>query len=170
MEEDARRTRVWYWSWMAAGVGLIGGQAALASVSSGDFRLEMTTGALTSIAIPTILLVHAPEILADGPRLEARLALTEVLGRPGDPCISVLRARELLARDAADERLAKSWAAHTLAIGFNVAVGLVLGLGFHDWPGAAKQLVGGSLVGEAQIWTLPGVSLRAEGMGIGGTF
>lgn len=170
MDDDARRTRVWYWSWMAAGVGLIGSQAVIAAVTTGDLRRESILGSATSVFIPTVLLAHPPLVLSDSKRLDDRLALTSVDGRVGDPCIALSRARELLARDADDEALATGWFAHAFVIGGNIALGLILGIGWGDWLGFAKQAVGGTLVGELQILTLPGVSLSARGLGLSGTF
>ena len=46
----------------------------------------------------------------------------------------------------------------------------LLGIGFGDWLGAAKQAVGGSLVGELQILTLPTGALKARALGLSGTF
>jgi hypothetical protein len=155
LDADARGTRVWYWSWMAAGVALIAGQGTWAAFVQGDMRVELVTGAAASVFIPTVLLVHPPLVLHDQPVLAARLNATTVGGTLGDSCVAVQRARELLARDADDEALATGWAAHTFVIGGNIALGLLLGLGFHDWWGAAKQAVGGSAVGELQILTLP---------------
>ena len=170
LDDDARRTRVWYWTWMSIGTALLVGQGAIAAATTGNLRVELGVGSAASVFIPGVLLVHPPRVLSDGPLLDARLAATTVDGRVGDPCISLLRARELLARDADDQKVAKGWFAHVFVIGGNVALGLLLGIGFHDWVGGAKQLVGGSLVGEAQIFTLPGGALQARGLGLGGSF
>jgi hypothetical protein len=170
LDEDASRTRVWYWAWMATGTALLGGQAALSAVTTGDMQKEFITGALTSTFIPGMLLLHPPMVLADSRRLDARLELTTVGGRLGDPCIVLPRAQELLARDAADQALATGWFAHVFVVGGNIAVGLILGLGFGDWAGAVKQAVGGSAVGELQILTLPTGALKARGLGLTGSF
>jgi len=170
LDDDARRTRVWYWTWMSIGTALLVGQGAIAAATTGNTRIELGVGSAASVFIPGLLLVHPPRVLSDGPLLDARLAATTVDGHVGDPCIALLRARELLARDADDQALAKGWFAHVFVIGGNVALGLLLGIGFHDWLGGAKQLVGGSLVGEAQIFTLPGGALQARGLGLGGSF
>jgi hypothetical protein len=170
LDEDARRSRVWYWSWMAAGTTLIASQAVLAGLSTGDLRNDSILGASASVFIPAVLLIHPPVSMADAPALHARLSLTTVDGHVGDPCISAMRARELLLRDAADEGFAKSWFAHAFMVTGNVALGLILGIGFGDWLGFAKQAVGGTIIGELQIWTLPGGALQARGLAVGGAF
>jgi hypothetical protein len=170
LDDDARRTRVWYWSWMTIGTALLVGQGAIAAATTGDTRLEFGVGSAASVFIPAVLLVHPPRVLSDAPLLDRRLEATTVDGRVGDPCIALWRARELLARDADDEALATGWFAHVFVVGGNIALGLLLGFGFHDWVGGAKQAIGGSIVGEAQILTLPGHALQARGLGLGGTF
>ncbi|HEV3191483.1 MAG TPA: hypothetical protein VGY54_13335 [Polyangiaceae bacterium] len=170
LDIDARRTRVWYWAWMATGTALLVGQATLAPLVHGDERVEFAAGAATSVFIPAILALHPPSVLGDALVLDARLNATTVDGRLGDSCIARERARELLARDAADEALATGWIAHSFVIGGNIAVGLLLGLAFHDWWGGGKQALGGSIVGELQILTLPVGALKARGLGLEGSF
>ena len=170
LDADARHSRVWYWSWMAAGTALIGGQAALAAVTTGNTQKEFVVGAAASVFIPGMLLLHPPAVLSDSRLLDDRILATSVDGHPGDPCLLVPRAQELLRRDAADQALATGWFAHTFVIGGNIALGLLLGLGFHDWAGAVKQAVGGSAVGELQILTLPTGALHAQGLGLAGSF
>ena len=170
LDVDARRTRAWYWAWMATGTALLAGQGVLASLVHGDERVEFATGAATSVFIPALLILHPPNVMGDAGVLDARLDATTFEGRLGDPCIARERARELLARDAADEALATGWIAHSFVIGGNIAVGLLLGLAFHDWWGGAKQALGGSAVGELQILTLPAGALKARGLGFEGSF
>ncbi|HEY8089166.1 MAG TPA: hypothetical protein VIF09_15010 [Polyangiaceae bacterium] len=170
LDLDARRTRVWYWAWMATGTALLAGQAVLAGVTTGDAQKDYIAGAATSVFIPAVLLLHPPAVLSDAPRLDARLDATTAGGHLGDPCVAFSRAVEFLRRDADDEALTTGWFSHTFVIGGNIAVGLLLGIAFHDWWGATKQAVGGSIVGELQILTLPGVALHAQGLGIGGSF
>lgn len=170
LDTNARRARVWYWGWMTAGLALLGGQAALAAVTTGNTRKEFIAGAATSLFIPSVLLLQPPVVLADAPLLDARVAATTVDGRLGDPCIVLPRAREILLRDAHDQAFSTGWFAHAFVVGGNIAVGLFLGLAFKDWGGAVKQAVGGSVVGEAQILTLPTGALTARGLGLAGSF
>lgn len=170
IDTDARRTRVWYWAWMGIGSTLFVGQTVLAAVTTGNPQKDFAVGAFASAFVPGILLLHPPRVLSDADVLRDRLALTTVDGRVGDPCIASRRAIELLARDADDEALETSWLNHVFIIGGNVFLGLVLGLGFHDWAGAAKQAIGGTIVGEAQILTFPGGALKARALGLTATW
>jgi hypothetical protein len=116
------------------------------------------------------LLLHPPLVLDDAAALDDRLQATTANSALGDACIALERASELLERDARDEAFATGWLAHTFVIGGNIGVGLLLGIAFHDWWGAAKQAVGGSAVGELQILTLPVGVLKARGLGVSGSF
>jgi hypothetical protein len=170
LDSDARHARVWYWAWMVAGTALVGGQAALAAVTTGDLQKELVVGAAASVFIPGLLLLHPPAALSDGPLLDARLAETTVDGHLGDPCVMLPRAREILLHTADDEAFATGWFAHAFVIGGNIALGLLLGLGFHDWAGGAKQTLGGVAIAEFQILTVPTGALSARGLGLAGTF
>jgi hypothetical protein len=170
LDDDARRTRTWYWAWMGIGSALFVGQTALVPLTTGNLQRELAVGAFASAFVPGILLVHPPRVLSDAAVLRDRLALTTVDGRVGDPCISLWRADDLLRRDADDEALETSWFNHAFIIGGNLFLGLVLGIGFHDWAGFAKQAVGGTIVGELQILTFPGGALKARGLGLAATW
>jgi len=170
LDTDARHAHVWYWAWMTAGLALIGGQAALAAVTTGNTQKELVVGAAVSLFIPSVLLLQPPAVLADAPLLDARIAATTVDGHLGDPCVVLPRAREIVLRDAHDQAFSTGWFAHAFVVGGNIAVGLFLGLAFKDWTGAVKQAVGGSVIGETQILTLPSGALTARGLGLAGSF
>jgi len=170
IDEDARHTRVWYWAWMGIGSTFFVAQTTLAAVTTGDTQREFAVGAFASAFVPGILLLHPPRVLSDAEVLRDRLALTTVDGRVGDPCIAVRRAADLLDRAADDEALETSWLNHVFIVGGNIVLGLFLGLGYHDWLGATKQFVGGTIVGEAQILTFPGGSLKARALGLAATW
>jgi hypothetical protein len=170
LDDDARHTRVWYWAWMGIGSTFFVTQTTLAALTTGDVQRDFAVGAFASAFVPGLLLVHPPRVLSDADLLRDRLALTTVEGRVGDPCIAVRRAADLLNRDADDEALQTSWFNHVFVIGGNIVLGLFLGIGFHDWLGATKQIVGGSIVGEAQILTYPGGALKARALGLAATW
>jgi hypothetical protein len=170
LDDDARHTRVWYWAWMGIGSTFFVAQTTLAVVTSGNAQRDFAVGAFASAFVPGLLLLHPPRVLSDSEVLRDRLALTTVDGRVGDPCIAVRRAAELLNRAADDEALQTSWFNHVFVIGGNIVLGLFLGLGFHDWLGATKQIVGGTIVGEAQILTFPGGALKARALGLTATW
>ena len=163
LDDDARATRTWYWAWMAAGMALVVGQGAGAVFATGDLRKELIVGASASVFIPGLLLIHPPMVLHDARALHEQVKL-------GEPCLVLPSAAQRVARDARDESFATGWFAHTFIIGGNIALGLLLGIGLHDWVGGAKQTVGGTIIGELQILTLPTGVLRMQGLGLAGTF
>jgi hypothetical protein len=163
LDDEARAARTWYWAWMAAGTALVVGQGTWAIFASGDLRKELVVGASASVVIPGLLLIHPPLVLHDARALHEQVKL-------GEPCLVLPAAAERVVRDAKDEALATGAFAHTFVIGGNLALGLLLGVGLHDWVGGAKQLVGGTLIGELQILTLPTGVLRMQGLGLAGTF
>lgn len=159
---DAHATRTWYWAWMAIGGALIAGQGGLAAaVKPGNFRTELIVGSASSVFIPTALLVKPPPGMHDDHGFDAP---------PGDSCFVLASATQHVARNAADQALRTSAFAHTFIIAGNFALGLLLGVGFHDWPGGVKQTVGGLIISELEILTVPTASLKLQGLGFVGTF
>jgi hypothetical protein len=144
-------------------MALLVGQGTAAVFVTGTLRKELIVGASASVVIPALLLVHPPLVLHDRRVLDEQVRL-------GEPCLVLPSAAQRVQRDANDQALATGWFAHAFVIGGNLALGLLLGVGFHDWPGGAKQLVGGTIVGELQILTLPTGVLRMQGLGLAGTF
>jgi hypothetical protein len=163
LDDDARRARTWYWAWMATGTALLVGQGTVAVFATGNLQKELVVGAAASVVIPALLLIHPPRVLHEAPLLDDQLRL-------GEPCLVLPSAAQRVGRVADDQALATSGFAHTFVIGGNIALGLLLGVGMHDWLGGAKQLVGGTIVGELQILTLPTGVLRMQGLGLAGTF
>jgi hypothetical protein len=153
-----RRTtpsRIWSWGWGIAGAALIAEsfiQAARASKP--EDRTDDIVGGSSSVLIPLLILVQPPRVLADHAELEATIT------QSSDICATLVRAEEFLARDANDEAMATGGWAHVTGIGFNVALGLVLGLGFGHLTGAASVGGGGIVISEAQVFTKPRGAIR----------
>jgi hypothetical protein len=167
LDADARRTRTWYWAWMAAGTALIVGQGTWAAFATkGNQRNELIVGASASVFIPSALLFHPPPVLGDARVLDARLATLAL----DDPCLVLPGAVQRLVRDGTDQAFYTGFFSHAFVIGGNIALGLLLGVVLHDWPGGAKQTLGGIAISELQILTLPTGTLKMQGLGFVGTF
>jgi hypothetical protein len=162
LDLDAKATRAWYWAWMFSGAALIAGQGALAAiVHPGHLRDEFIVGSASSVFIPLNLLVQPPRVMRDAHAFD---------GRPAEPCLVLPEATQHLVRDANDQALRTGGFSHALVIGGSIALGLLLGVGFHDWPGGVKQTVGGIIISELQILTVPTGALQMQGLGFAATF
>src|SRR5260221_833570 len=117
---DARRVRVWAWSWTAAySIGAVGNFAwAAASDRAGRIDHVATAGS-TLVGLVT-LVVTPRKILRDQRWLESRIE------RGGDVCALVAEGERLLARDAADEERGRSTRLQAASYAFNIGVGLLL--------------------------------------------
>ncbi|MHB8877432.1 MAG: hypothetical protein ACYC8T_27385, partial [Myxococcaceae bacterium] len=88
----------------------------------------------------------------DGANFEARTA--DSSAQPG-PCPTLASAERLFLRDAEGEAFGVSWLLHGANVVFNVAVGLVLGLGWGHWESGAINAAAGIAIGEVMILTQP---------------
>jgi hypothetical protein len=156
MDDQAARSATWRASWLVMGSFLVAYSFTSAGFASNPTdRANDIVGGSTAILIPVPILLSPPRVLADRATLDARIA------QGGDICATLARAEELLARDAEDQAKATGVFAHATSIGFNVAIGLVLGLGFADWKGAASVGGVGVLIGEGEILSHPRGAIHA---------
>jgi hypothetical protein len=141
---EAHRVRVWKWGWgigAVAGGGLQLGLAPL--VDDHDQRVDLLIGGGSTLALLVPVLF--------GPSVDERPA-----SGAADDCPARLSdAERRLAAADDDERRARGPLSHIVNIVFNVGVGLLLGLGFDQWPQGILSTAGGVAVGEVQIWTVP---------------
>jgi|SRR5579862_8495820 len=156
MDDQAVRSRTWSRGWGIAGAALIAeGVIQAVRASNAADRTDEIVGGSSSMLIPLFILLQPPSVLADQAELEATIT------QSSDLCASLVRAEEFLARDANDEAMTTGTLAHVTGIGFNVALGLVLGLGFGHWKGAASVGGGGIVISEVQLLTKPRGAIRA---------
>ncbi len=156
VDQQAARSRAWARGWTIAGsILVIGNFAQAIGAASRQDRVTDIAGGSTSVLIPLPILMRPPRVLVDRRNVDTSAA------GGADLCTRVAQDDELLARDARDQASATGFAAHAGAVGFNVATGLVLGLGFKDWKGAASVGGVGIVIAEAQILTRPRGAVRA---------
>lgn len=157
LRDQARRTRTWMWSWGLGGIALSAGNfgfAALAPAGS-QTRADSIVGGITSLVIPTAILIKPLSAPRDHEALESLLA------QPADLCTQLAHAESALQHSAANEAEGVGLIPHAIALGGNAAIGLVLGLGYHHWQGMVLNGVGGMIISEIQIFTQPTGALRA---------
>ena len=143
---EARSARHWLLGWGIAHGALLGGSLALIPLDDRSARPDHVVGAAASAVglVATQLGRHG-----------ALAATRELEGLPADGCAAVASAEATLARLADDDRLSTAWFVHVANVGFNVGMGLILGLGYDRWGPAALQMAGGSAIGELLIDTRP---------------
>jgi hypothetical protein len=146
LAREERRFVIWRWTWTATYAAFALGSIAALPLVDRESRIDFYTGAVTStLAIVPTLLFRQPSPPAPS------------YGSPGDDdAAGRLRLAEARAIEiAAYQRAARGPAAHIVNLAFNAAVSLFLGLGFDRWPSAGLNFVGGTILGEAQIYTHP---------------
>jgi hypothetical protein len=81
---------------------------------------------------------------------------TEEVPKPDGSCDSLSKFETLLNSYANTDHLNTSWKSHTSNVAVNIAVALILGLGYGHWNAAALSLGAGIPIGEFMILTYPG--------------
>jgi hypothetical protein len=148
---DARRARIWSWTWGAAYGAIAGTYYVLSGVESGGDRVnDLVNAAAASVGL-AVLVILPLNVMHDQTWLEKRLARA-----PNDHvCAKLADAERLLIRDAESEAFGKSPLVHVGNIAFNLGLGLLLGVGYGHWNEAAQAWFVGAAVGELQIVTQP---------------
>lgn len=141
LRDEAHRVRIWRLSWGLAATAGAATQVGIALASDDrDARIDMTVGAISTLGL--FLGVALPPAIDDSPHAEA--------------CpVRQLESERRLRRAAKNQQAARSPVFHAVNGLFNVAVGLVLGLGYGHWTAGAANAVVGFAVGEIQIFTTP---------------
>ena len=153
MQHDARRARMWAWSWAGAYSGLVVANGIRIGFASGRDDLIDTTLATAASSIGLIALAALPlKVMRDQRALDALIAAPP---EGGDRCALLAEAERLLLRDAASEALGKSFVVHAGSFVFNVGLGLLLGAGFGHWTQGTIVSFTGIAVGEVQTFTQP---------------
>jgi hypothetical protein len=154
IERGARLSRGWALGWGLGLGALTVGQLAIAPTVPVHERPDWWVGAAASGVGALTRAVFIPRVLIERRRLRRR----DVVG-----CARVAALEGALVRSARWERKGRGLLMHGLNLGFNVAVGLVLGLAFHR-PIAANRLASiGAVVGEIMIITQPRFMMRSLG-------
>ncbi len=119
MEEQARYTRIWKWTWVGLGsAAVVASTATVIGFAAGNDparsanMIDNGVAAVFSLATPIVTVVFAPRI--ESGELEELLRATG--GGAAGTCLVLARAEELLARGAADQDVATGWLAHVVSI------------------------------------------------------
>jgi hypothetical protein len=157
LDERAGRAQLWQYGWAGLGYAVTGGFVAIAATTKDkDQRLDFAFaagGALidTSVHVLGSIQVHAAARLRDQPDggpepLRRKLAFAEA---------------ELAAVADAEKDRRSLLKAQLLPVGFSVLTGLVLGIGFGHWRGAAINTAAAIVVNELRVLTQPTSTIDA---------
>ena len=156
LDERAGRAQFWQYGWAGLGYAVTGGFVALSATTNDKVqRLDFAFaagGALIDTTVHSVgsIHVHAAARLREQPeaspeQLRLKLAFAEA---------------ELKAAAEAEQSRRSLLEAQILPIGFSVATGLVLGLGFGHWRGALINTVASITINELRVLTQPTSSLE----------
>ncbi|HET8937424.1 MAG TPA: hypothetical protein VFN67_28470 [Polyangiales bacterium] len=156
-DERSSRATVWQYGWTALGYAATGTFIAIAATTNNpDDRLDFTFAAVgslldTGIHVVGSIQVHAASRLREQPdgepaQLRKKWQFAE---------------RELAAAAEAERERSSPLKAHLLPVGLSVMSGLVLGLVFGHWKGAAINTAAAVVVNEARVLTQPTSTVEA---------
>lgn len=149
LEREVNRMHAWSWSWGTTyAVATVTQATVLPFVADRGVRVDLGVGAV-SAGIGSLALFLLPLRIT----LPAEHALAET--SDSDRCRVLAQLEEALAGGALVERLTKSWISHAGNVALNVAIMLVLGLGYGRWQSAGISAGVGIAVGEANLLTQP---------------
>lgn len=150
LDSEARTARVWNWSWVATyGAVTITQVSLIPFLPERDTRTDLWVGSVSSF-IGALGLAASPLILPSAERL------------PSDPSAALAELERRLKAGAEKERFGTSWFVHVANAGVNLAIGLVLGLGYRHWQTAAISFGAGLLAGEVTLLTRPTRLIQTE--------
>jgi hypothetical protein len=151
LKANARLSTAWQVGWSGVyGVGMVV-QAGRANAAESDAERADLIVSASKAGIGTLSrLLRPPLAMSASQKLRVLPEAT-----PEERLRKLARAEDLLERTARESDARYSWIAHTTNIGLNVAGGLIVWLGYHDFARAAESAGIGVAVGELSIWTQP---------------
>jgi hypothetical protein len=149
----AYKARIWAWTWAGIYSALTVGNGILAlTAGNPDDRNDAYVGTAASFVGLMVLVVLPLKVMADQRWLERRLRKAPA---DEDTCRLLADAERLLIRDSDSEAFGRSPLVHAGNFGFNIAIALLLGVGFGHWNAAVITGLTGIAIGELQTFTQP---------------
>ena len=146
MEIGAAKARRHTLGW-GIGLGILSvAQFALVPLIDRQARPDFLVGGTAAGIGALSRLVFMPSVIRE------RRKLAKVRGHS---CPALAAAERALVKSAKSERFGHSIGMHALALGYNAAVGLTLGLGFKRPIEANVLAAGGSVIGAIMLYTQP---------------
>jgi hypothetical protein len=149
----------WYFGWLSVFTGLATAQGILAALNVGGLRsrhMAGTIGTGLSVFAYTIFPRFGLETAMAPRRLRRAPSAT-----PEERRERLLRAEEILARNAARQQQNTNVLAHTQGYAFGLVSSLTLGLGYGDLGGALQFGIASPGVNHIRVFTAPRGAIRA---------
>jgi hypothetical protein len=155
MDLGARRSLAWGLGWgLAYGTAAVTLFAITPFVSS-DTRKDLYVGGASASLGAITRAVSRPRVIRERRRLKRRI------DADGETCDTLHAAEAALARSSRWEHRNRRLFIHLAALGYNVGVGLVLGLALDRPLQGIRQATVGAVVGQVMFVTQPMTSARA---------
>jgi hypothetical protein len=150
LDSESRLVQLRTWSWVGTYVLVTVGQlVAIHEIKDEGTRTSLWVGSASSL-IGALGLAVVPLNVPSG------------AGLPADPDAALVELRRRLHVGAEKERFGSSWISHVGNAVVNAAIGLILGLGYHQWESAGISFGVGFGVGEITILPQPTHLIQAE--------
>lgn len=171
LNAEAEATARWRLIWGGLYGVLTVAQLTVAPALPAEERPDWYWGAAAAATGILFTAVDPPHFLYASSEFSARVSRAN----PDEVCALLDEGEKLLRSGAAYQIDNTRWYLHAGNVLFNVALGLVLGLGYQHWSSAAINAAAGTAIGELMIFTLPtalksGVGLRPSGLGLAFSF
>ena len=153
IDHAAYRSRVWASAWGSAYATVATVQGVrIALTDDRTTQIESGLAAGSAALGAAFVAVSPPAVLWDTRSLRRRIARTR---QSDDVCAVVAEAEAMLERDAGNQAFGIGPLMQTVTVGYNVALGLVIGFWLHDWTNAAITIGSGIAISELMTFTQP---------------
>jgi hypothetical protein len=147
LAEDAADAELWTGAWLLTYAAITAGQlGALVLLDDPGERTDLYVGIAGSFGALAGIPLFPLAVLEDGPLLATYDA---------DVCRELAIAERTLERDAENEAMGVAWFVHVANVAVNLALGLLLGVGYDRWLSAAISAASGTAIGELMLFTQP---------------
>ncbi len=151
--DQAKRAFTWSSAWSFFGVAVAGETTALAAAENDPKkRIIWLANGLPALGFPGLILIDPLKVMADDRELEQ---IVEEDPSDAKLCENLARAEQMFVEDAADEKKKTGIFSHVLCVLANVASSAVIVIGTGEWGSAIVNGVGGEVVSEFNLYTLP---------------
>jgi len=153
LDHEAWKARVYTWTFLGAYAGLIAGNGANLILHHANYGQKVDNGvAVGGSAFGLVVMaINPPAVLRDQHRLAKVVSSYDV----SHACATLAAAERILLHDASAERFGRSALVHMGNLGFNFALGAVIGAVLHRWDTGLIVGPAAAAAGELQILSMP---------------